>query len=258
MPDGGPRATDYDSVAAGYDVRYRTYDYKEIRTALETFLGTAPLDRILEAGCGTGFWLRAIAGRANLIVGLDRSAGMIGRAKGGGAALVRGAAERLPFRDATVDRVVCINALHHFNDRDRFFEECRRVLTSSGGVFMVGLDPHGERDTWWIYDYFPETRAIDLKRYPAVREIRSGLIGAGFSRCESSEVQVFEHTMPAQRAFDRGLVDRSFSSQLAVLSDEEFQAGVARIRDGMKACDESGGELQLVSELHLFEVTGWM
>src|SRR5581483_8458534 len=158
MPDGGPRATDYDSVAAGYDVRYRTYDYKEIRTALETFLGTAPLYRILEAGCGTGFWLRAIAGRANLIVCLDRSAGMIGRAKGGGAALVRGAAERLPFRDATVDRVVCINALHHFNDRDRFFEECRRVLTSSGGVFMVGLDPHGERDTWWIYDYFPETR----------------------------------------------------------------------------------------------------
>jgi SAM-dependent methyltransferase len=252
------RVTDYDSIAAGYDVRYRNYDYGEIKSALESFLGAGPLDRILEAGCGTGYWLKAIANRARSVVGVDRSAGMIDRAKGNGAALVRATAERLPFGDGTFDRVVCINALHHFTDRDRFFEECRRVLTAGAGVFTVGLDPHAERDTWWIYDYFPETREIDLRRYPAVRDIRSAMVGAGFSWCESVEVQVFEHTMTAQRAFDRGLIDRSFSSQLTVLSDEEFQAGVARIRDGMKACEASGGELQLASELHLFAVTGWV
>ena len=252
------RVTDYDSIAEGYDLRYRNYDYGEIKNALESFLGAGALDRILEAGCGTGYWLRAVANRARSVVGLDRSAEMITRARGSGAALVRGRAEAFPLAGGSVDRILCINALHHFSDRERFLEECFRVLKPGGGFFAVGLDPHAERDSWWIYDYFPETRDIDLRRYPAVRDIRSALVGAGFSWCESFEVQVFEHTIPASRAFERGLVDRSFSSQLTVLSHDEFAAGVARIRDAMRQRKDEGGELQLASELHLFAVTGWM
>src|SRR5262245_42538836 len=177
---------------------------------------------------------------------------MIGRAKGKCARLARAAAEALPIRDASFDRIVCINALHHFSDRDRFFAECRRVLRPRGGVFNVGLDPHAERDTWWIYDYFPETRGIDRQRYPAVRTIRGELVRADFTWSESYEVQTFEHAMAAREVFERGLVARSFSSQLTVLSDAEYDAGVARIRAAMAEAEKDGGELMLASELHLF------
>jgi len=252
------RVTDYDSVAGGYDVRYRNYDYAAIKQGLSTFLGDASLRSILEVGCGTGYWLRTMAGRARGIVGIDRSAEMLARAKGSGASLVRARAESLPCAAATFDRLVCVNAIHHFGDRDAFWAEAHRVLKPGGGVLAIGLDPHAGRDTWWIYEHFPETVAIDLQRYPAVRTIRAEMVRAGFQWAESYEVQTFEHVMPAARAFERGLVARSFSSQLAVLTDEEFDAGVARLKRAMDHAAQRGDELQLVSELHLFAVTAWI
>lgn len=250
------RVTNYDSVAAGYDVRYRHYDFSEIEESLSAFIDLSPRGAVLEVGCGTGYWLKALRKSAPLVVGVDLSAQMIARAKGSGAHLARARAESLPWMDATFDSIVCINALHHFADRDAFFAECRRVLRPGGGVFTVGLDPHAGRDTWWIYDFFPETVAIDQRRYPAVKTIRAELARAGFSWAESSAVQTFEHSIPAALAFARGLVSRSFSSQLTVLSDEEFDTGIARLRAAMDEAARTGGEFQLLSALHLFAVVG--
>jgi ubiquinone/menaquinone biosynthesis C-methylase UbiE len=250
------RVTNYDAVADGYDVRYRNYDYSPIKDGIADVLGADPLRAVLEVGCGTGYWLKWLAGRAATVAGVDLSASMIARAKGSGAVLARARAESLPWRDASFDRVLCVNALHHFADRDAFFDEARRVLAPNGAALTIGLDPHAGRDSWWIYEYFPETIAIDRARYPAVRTIRAELVRAGFTSSESYEVQTFDHQMPATKALERGLVTPSFSSQLAVLSDEEFAAGVARMRAAIADAEQSGGELMLASELHLFAVIG--
>lgn len=252
------RHTDYDAVASGYDVRYRTYDYTPIHNALSGFLGEGSPAAILDVGCGTGYWLRALAGRARVVIGVDRSEGMLEQAKGAGVRLVRANAEQLPFIAERFDRLVCINALHHFADRDRFFDEARRLLRPGGGLFNVGLDPHAERDTWWVYDYFSETRSIDLDRYPPVRGIRGAMARSGFAWAESCEIQVFEEALPAREALGRGLVSREFTSQLAVLSDQEFEAGLSRLKRSMAEAERTGVELTLVSELHFFATTGWV
>jgi ubiquinone/menaquinone biosynthesis C-methylase UbiE len=252
------RHTDYDAVASGYDVRYRTYNYTPIQNALSGFLGEGPLAAILDVGCGTGYWLHSLAGRARAVIGVDRSAGMLERATGAGVPIVRANAEQLPFIAGTFDRLVCVNALHHFADRDRFFDEARRLLTPGGGLFNVGLDPHAERDTWWVYDYFTETRSIDLERYPPVRAIRGAMARAGFAWAESCEVQIFEQVIPAREALDGGLVSREFTSQLAVLSDQEFDAGLSRVKRAMAEAERTGDELSLASELHFFATTGWV
>ena len=131
--------------------------------------------------------------------------------------LVRARAEDLPWRDATFDRIFCVNALHHFTDRARFFAEARRVLKPGGGLLTIGKDPHTEQDDWWVYTYFEETRAIDRERFARVRTLRGEMALAGFAWTESMEADRIEVVRPASEALANGVVDPSFTSQLTVL-----------------------------------------
>jgi SAM-dependent methyltransferase len=171
------------------------------------------------------------------------------------AHLLRAAAERLPWRDASFDRVYCVNALHHFRDRARFFAEARRILRPGGGLLTIGKDPHTDRDAWWVYDYFPETAAIDRERFARVRTLRGELAAAGFAWAESFECDRIEASILASEALSSGVVDRAYTSQLAVLSDEAFDAGVARVREADAA---ASGSLQLVTDFYLFATVGWV
>ena len=248
---GRGRVADYDSVAASYDRRYSVHDYAGVRNALVEFIAGA--HSILEVGCGTGHWLAAID--RSLVAGVEPSSAMIARARAAapGARLVRARAERLPWRDSRFDRVFCINALHHFSDRRQFFSEAKRVLKPGGAVMSVGKDPHAERDAWWIYDYFPATLQIDRDRFAPVRVLRGELALAGFAWAESFECDQIESMRSVEEAFERGLIDRAYTTQLTVLSEGEFQAGVARIR---AANDAAGGALDLVTDFRLFATIG--
>ena len=253
------RVTDYDRIADRFDTRYGVYAYDGVRETLLDFIG-AHTTAVLDVGCGTGHWLATVANAPSerrILAGLDPSAPMLARAQtiAPPARLVRGRAEELPWRDATFDRVFCINALHHFADRNRFFAEARRVLKPGGGLLTIGKDPHTERDDWWVYQYFEETRAIDLARFARVRTLRGEMALAGFAWTESMEADHIDVLRPATDALANGVVDPSFTSQLTVLSGEEFNRGVARLR---QANDAAGGELQLVSDFRLYATVGWM
>jgi ubiquinone/menaquinone biosynthesis C-methylase UbiE len=171
------------------------------------------------------------------------------------ARLVRARAESLPWRDASFDRLYCVNALHHFTDRNAFFAEARRVLKPGGGLLTIGKDPHTDHDDWWVYQYFEETRAIDCQRYARVRTLRGEMALAGFAWTESMEADHIEVMRPASEALATGVIDPSFTSQLTVLSDEEFARGAEKLR---QANDAAGGELQLVADFRLFATVGWV
>jgi ubiquinone/menaquinone biosynthesis C-methylase UbiE len=252
------RVADYDSIAARYDRRYQIHEYAGVRATLIEFVRESTA--VVEVGCGTGHWLQEVAGSASLprertIAGVEPSAEMIARARTAApdALLVRARAEELPWRDASFDRVYCVNALHHFSDRARFFAEARRILKPGGALLTIGKDPHTERDSWWVYDYFPETLAIDRDRFARVRTLRGEMTLAGFSWSESFEADRIEAVQPAAEAFASGIVDRAYTSQLTVLSDEEFDAGVARMKSANAA-----GELHLVTDFYLFATVGWV
>ena len=256
------RVTDYDSIADRFDARYGLYGYDGVREAVLTFLGDAPV-AVLEVGCGTGHWLAAVTRLkppSRVLAGVDPSAPMLARARiaAPAARLIQARAEDLPWRDEAFDRVFCVNALHHFTDRNRFFAEARRVLKPGGGLLTIGKDPHGERDAWWVYDYFEETRDIDRARFAQVKTLRGELARAGFAWAESFEADHIEAVHPAGPALADGadgVVARSFTSQLTVLSDQEFARGVARMREANAA---AGGELQLVADFRLYATVGWV
>jgi ubiquinone/menaquinone biosynthesis C-methylase UbiE len=252
---GGSRVADYDRIAAGYDRRYTLHEYAGVRATLLSFIGDS--HSVLEVGCGTGHWLAILAAERSVVAGLEPAAAMIARARARApeARLVRGRAEALPWRAASFDRVYCVNALHHFSDRAAFFGEARRILRPGGALLTIGKDPHAERDSWWVYDYFPETVGIDRDRFARMRTLRGEMALAGFSWSESFEADRIEAVRPAAEALVGGVVDRAYTSQLTVLSDEEFAAGVARITAANEA---AGGELQLITDFHLFATVAWV
>jgi len=256
MSGAGGRVTDYDRIADRFDTRYSLYAYDGVRETLLSFLGTQSAGA-LEVGCGTGHWLGVATGHASLLAGVEPSSPMLARARGAapGAHLVRARAEALPWRDATFDRIFCVNAVHHFADRNRFFAEARRVLKPGGGLLTIGKDPHADRDEWWVYDYFEETRAIDRARFAPARTLRGEMALAGFAWTESMEADHVELVHSAADALANGVVDASFTSQLTVLSDEEFSRGADRLRQANEA---AGGALQLVADFRLYATIGWV
>src|SRR5687767_5711380 len=93
------RTVDYDHIADTYDRRYQENDYSGVEAALIAFVGEYSDQRILEVGCGTGHWLRSLDGGGIRVAGTDTSARMLAHARvqAPRAALVHGAAERLPW-----------------------------------------------------------------------------------------------------------------------------------------------------------------
>ena len=254
------RVTDYDSISSQYDRRYQGQKYPGTEQTLFAFIGDNRSIDVLEVGCGTGHWLKVLRDRAGFVTGIDLSANMLQRAQDmmPHAPLVRGRAELLPYRAQSFDRVFCINAFHHFAEKLNFLTEARRVLRLYGGLMIVGLDPHAGLDRWWIYDYFPETVELDRQRYPSTAEIRENMVQVGFSCCETIVAEHLTLQMPAHTAIERGLLAQSYTSQLTILSTEEYQEGMARITQAVDAAKVAGKELMLVGDLRLYATSGWL
>ena len=254
------RRAGYDEVAPRYDRRYQEESYPGTRLALHDFLRSSRQLDVLEVGCGTGHWLGELEGRTGRIVGLDPSSGMLERATQAArrALLVQGRAEALPLKSRSFDRVFCVNAFHHFEGRASFLHEARRVLRPGGGLMTVGLDPHAEHQDWWLYDYFRGVLESDKRRYPSVDEIQAATAEATFVRCESRQVEHIVRRVSAGEAWKRGLLDRSATSQLMILSEGEYREGLESVRAAMVAAGREGGDLVLAANLRLFATTAWV
>ena len=226
------RRVDYDVVAPTYNRRYEHSRVDGIRDTLRRFIGDADNIIVVEIGCGTGHWLSEIVPSVGLAVGIDPSWGMLrtAAADASGAPLVQARAEEIPLAAACVDRVFCINAIHHFGDAAAFAREARRVLRPGGSVMVIGLDPHTTLDRWWIYDCFPGTLEADRTRYPSTSTIRALLERADFSDVITVEAQHIPAAVPFALALERGYVDRHSTSQLMVISDAEYEAGLERMK----------------------------
>jgi ubiquinone/menaquinone biosynthesis C-methylase UbiE len=94
--------------------------------------------RVLDLGCGTGFFLAELEAQRPGAVGLDISHAMllVSERYVPGARLVTADAEKLPFRARSFDAIFCKGSLHHTRDHVRFLENCRRALSSEGVLIM--------------------------------------------------------------------------------------------------------------------------
>lgn len=105
--------------------------------ALVRVAAARPGDRVLEVGCGAGHVLERFS--TQLRTGIDLSEGMIQRARrrlGNNVRLLRGAAETLPFDDASFDVVICTEVLEHTREPGAVIGELMRVAAPGARVVV--------------------------------------------------------------------------------------------------------------------------
>lgn len=109
--------------------------------------------RVLEVGCGTGLTLRHYSSDIELI-GLEPALGSLPRARrrAPGATLVNGAAEGLPFADASFDFVVSSLVFCSVDRPLRGLAEIRRVLKPQGALLMLEHVQARSRAGQWALD----------------------------------------------------------------------------------------------------------
>lgn len=96
--------------------------------------------RILDSGGGTGRMALALRPLAGQVVVADASAYMLARARGKTLTAVAARSESLPFADACFERVLVVDALHHFGAQRQALAELVRVLAPGGRLLIEEFD----------------------------------------------------------------------------------------------------------------------
>lgn len=221
--------TDYESLAGRYDEDRAGWSLPR-DDVVDELLTSSQVVRVLDLGCGTGRWLAAqrdfFHGSRVVLHGADPSAAMLAQARAKRIAnLICARAEDLPFDGPAFDYVASSFAFHHFTDKDRALDEVGRVLTADGVLRITNFEPTTAQ-RYWLYEFFPETIAIDAVRFWPPERIADVLATLGFA------VDVNVDTDPGEIPAGEALAEaeRRVLSHLAVLNDDAYARGLARLR----------------------------
>jgi SAM-dependent methyltransferase len=140
-----------DSFTDGADPEY---EEQILPLAARCLAGAA---RVIDVGTGEGQVARLAARLgADLVAGVDptRAQLRVAAERGGGPIYVRGAAQNLPFADATFDAAVACLVFEHLPDHRPPIAEIARVLTPDGTfVFLLNHPLLQAPNSGWVIDH---------------------------------------------------------------------------------------------------------
>jgi arsenite methyltransferase len=127
---------------------YATRDVLRRRELVRAALGARPGDRVLDVGCGPGFYVTELleaVGPEGSVAGVDASADMLAvaaqRAEGHGNVTFHQAdATSLPVPDASFERAVCVQVLEYVHDVPAALSQMHRALRPGGRVLIWDVD----------------------------------------------------------------------------------------------------------------------
>src|SRR5262245_5217622 len=137
-----------------------------------------------------------------------------------------GRADAIPAADPEFDFALLSMVVHHVPDLDAGARELHRVIKRDGLVFVRNTFS-GRLDGIRHYEFFPSTRAIDEARLPSVERVREAFEARGFAALALDTIeQEIDPSLAAH--YDR--IERRALSSFELLSDAEFEEGLARMR----------------------------
>jgi ubiquinone/menaquinone biosynthesis C-methylase UbiE len=179
---------DYTRVSALYDETRKPIGVEIILGCLAN--GSRPLSELvlLDAGCGTGNYSRALISRVARIQAVDLNRGMLAKARAklqtealaGRIGFHQALIGALPLEDESVDGVMVNQVLHHLNDDPaarwplvrNAVGEFGRVLRP-GGVLMVNICSQQQiTHGWWYLPLIPEAAEKMRRRHVPIEALQ--------------------------------------------------------------------------------------
>jgi ubiquinone/menaquinone biosynthesis C-methylase UbiE len=204
-------------------------------SALASHLGNGLGLTLLDLGSGAGRWAEYFAERFDLeVVGVEPS-----RRVQEAAALehahrrvryLQGSAERVPLPDASCDAAWLSDVAHHISDAGACAHELRRVLRPEGLVLVRGILPRTIAHAAFLR-FFPTARPTAKAQAAATAAFLQRLDQAFESVAHET---IEQEVAPSLSAYFERIALRAIST-LELISDADFEAGLARMRAAARA-----------------------
>lgn len=249
----------YDQIANEYNQRYPNSQQWERGQALLNLAKQLHAQNILEVGNGTGYWLKLLNQVSTNTFGLDYSFGMLKQARKQPTTLqlTNGSAIQIPYKDNTFDLVYVVDAIHHFGDHKTFISETFRILKPGGALAVIGHDPHEGTTNWYIYNYFDGVFDTDLRRYPAGRSVLKWMENTGFKSVSSQNVEHILNMHMDSSVLHDPFLKQNASSQLALLSEAVYQAGIEKIKQAIAEAKSHNVQVTFSSDIYVKMFLGY-
>jgi malonyl-CoA O-methyltransferase len=150
-----PTPTERIDPQTAYSLWARNYPPRAHNRLMEieqsTVLGLLPAVTgltVLDAGCGTGRYVRELERRGATAIGIDLSQPMLERARAVTPRIARADLRALPLDAMSIDHVICGLALGDVPELELALAEMARVLRPGGRVIYSVVHPAGEEEGW--------------------------------------------------------------------------------------------------------------
>ena len=171
--------------------------------------------RVIDIGCGEGWFTQLVAPNTDMIIGIDPSATALGRARAVNTAangiFVLASAEDLPLNPAWADIAIYYNSLHHVPAalQSRALVEAARVLVQDGMLCIV--EPLASGAAYELFQPAEDESAVYATTYKLILGAINGI----------------EFQQDLEELFVDGYTYRNFEEFLdSVLVVDEARAGV--------------------------------
>ena len=124
--------TYYDEIAPSYNQLYGEEKRKKLE-CIKQYIKEKRSDKILDIGSGTALAAEYFNCQ---YTGIDPSQELLRQTKEN---VIVGKAEELPFEDNFFDILLCITAIHNFEDPEKALQEMKRVLKKEGKLVITLL-----------------------------------------------------------------------------------------------------------------------
>ena len=209
---------------------------------------------LLDAGCGTGNYSRALISRVARIEAVDINPGMLEKARqkmrpeaaADRIRFHRSPVDELPLEDESVDGVMVNQVLHHLDDDEAagwpvvrgVVEELSRVLRSKGALIINICSQEQIRHGWWYMALIPEAMESMRRRHVPIETLQDIIGDCGLK--QAGCFVPLDGVMQGRHYFNgRGPLDerwRGGDSIWAMVSEDRLETVKAKL----KTLDQAG------------------